>query len=61
VIAIEGHALIDFRRAGIPLREHEESLVDHRQQNIVDDETGRSLTVIGDLSRERSGVEAASA
>jgi hypothetical protein len=43
VIATERHALVDFRRASIPLGEHEEGFIDHRQQNAVDDETGPTL------------------
>src|SRR5580693_10640413 len=49
VIATERHSLVDFRRAGILLREHKESLVDHRQQNALTRNPDPPLTLIADL------------
>jgi hypothetical protein len=60
VIATERHALVDFRRAGIPLREHEEAWLIIGSRMRLTTKPGPLLTIIGDSGRERSSFEAAS-
>ena len=50
MIATELHSLVDVLSVCIPLGEHEERFIDHRQQNAIDDEVRRAFDGDGRLA-----------